>query len=325
MEQHAEGSGPDPAPTPAEALADALVGLGLEPRTCPTGVVAPVAAASPGAGPAVLLRADPAGAHAAALLGAAAALAEAPPVRDVLLVWRTPGATRPDDRGTTGPLGPEEAFAVRLDPDRPAGEVHLRAGATTAHGEGFRVAYRAGRAPGGDALLAAGELVTRLRYSVAQLARDEPCAATVTAARVGEPADAGGLPPVEGLLHGVMRAHSEPQREALRTEVDRLARCTALAVGVDAEVTLTDGPAAVVSDPAYVTRLRSAIGDAARVVELDGPLLVADDLARLLDGRRGALAVVGTGGPAAPAGTLGPALVTAAALHLLAADGLPPA
>jgi metal-dependent amidase/aminoacylase/carboxypeptidase family protein len=85
--------------------------------------------------------------------------------------------------------------------------------------------------PSATPVVAASELVGRLRASVAELAREEHLVATVTESLIGNTVN---VIPTEGRLRGTMRALSTDQRAALHTELKHLALATAAEVGVEA-------------------------------------------------------------------------------------------
>lgn len=278
--------------------------------------------------------------HMAMLLGAAAALVEAPPARRTVLVFQ-PGEET--DRGAVPTLAQHaaldlddaETFAVHVHATWPAGTVHLRAGTFMAYGDWFRVDYRGPGAHAsqphlaGNPVVAASELVTRLRSSVCDLARGEHLVATVTESLIGNTVN---VIPTDGRLRGTLRTLSVERRDALHAELDRLARHTAAEVGVEAEVTITEGYPAVLNDREYVDRVRTAIGQHAEVVEMADPSMVIEDFSYFLQRWSGAMVYLGAQVPgrdafnhAADAVFDEDVLATGAALHLLAADGLPPA
>jgi amidohydrolase len=345
-------------------VADALRGLGLEPQVHPgAGVSVEITGTGTGTGRPVVLRADmdalpvaersgvdhPSrreGAmhacghdlHMAMLLGAAACLVEAPPARRTVLVFQ-PGEET--DRGAVPTLAQHaslalddaEAFAIHVHATMPAHTVHLRAGTFMAYGDWFRVDYRGPGAHAsqphlaGNPVVAASELVVRLRASVADLARDEHLVATVTESLIGNTVN---VIPTDGRLRGTLRTLSRSRREALHTALTELARATAADVGVEAEVSITEGYPAVVNDATYVDRVRAAVGDRAEVVEMSDPSMVIEDFAYFLARWPGAMVYLGAQVPgheafnhAATAVFDEAVLQTGAALHLLAADGLP--
>jgi len=276
--------------------------------------------------------------HMAMLLGAAACLVEAAPARHTVLVFQ-PGEET--DRGAVPTLRQHaslvldeaEAFAIHVHSTWPAHTVHLRAGTFMAFGDWFRVDYRG---PGGHAsqphvagnpVTAASELVGRLRAFVAELAREEHLVATVTESLIGNTVN---VIPTDGRLRGTTRSLSPEKRDALHAELEHLALLTAAEVGIEARVAITEGYPAVVNDAGYVDRIRAAVGGRAEVVKMTDPSMVIEDFAYFLQRWPGAMVYVGAQVPghdafnhAAGAVFDEAVLQTGAALHLLAADGLP--
>ncbi len=343
-------------------VAEALRGLGLAPELHPgAGVTVEVPGTTDGRP--VVLRADmdalpvtersadehpsrrPGAMHAcghdlhmAMLLGAAACLVEAPPARRTVLVLQ-PGEET--DRGAVPTLeqhgalalAEAEAFAIHVHATLPAGTVHLRPGTFMAFGDWFRVDYRGPGAHAssphlaGNPVVAAGALVTRLEASVAELAREEHLVATVTEALIGNTVN---VIPSDGRLRGTLRSLSAARRAALHAELAHLTTQTAEQVGVQARLTITEGYPAVVNDPSYVDRVRAALGSRAEVVDMAEPSMVIEDFAYFLQRWPGAMVYLGAQVPghdafnhAADAVFAEEVLQVGAALHLLAADGLP--
>ncbi len=276
--------------------------------------------------------------HMAMLLGVAAALVEVPPARRTVLVFQ-PGEET--DRGAVPTLARHaglarddaEAFAIHVHATWPAGTVHLRPGTFMAFGDWFRIDYRGPGAHAsqphlaGNPVVAAAALVTRLQSSVSALAREEHLVATVTESLIGNTVN---VIPTDGRLRGTLRTLSAERRETLHAELHRLARETAVEVGVHAEVTVTAGYPAVRNDRVYVDRVRAAIGSRAEVVEMLDPSMVIEDFAYFLERWPGAMVYLGAQVPghhafnhAADAVFDEGVLSTGAALHLVAADGLP--
>ena len=278
--------------------------------------------------------------HMAMLLGVAASLGEAPPARRTVLVFQ-PGEEA--DRGAVPTLGQHanlaldgaEAFAIHVHATWPAGTVHVRPGTFMAFGDWFRVDYRGPGAHAsqphlaGNPVVAAAELVTRLRDAVAELAREEHLVATVTEALIGNTVNV--IAPT-GRLRGTMRSLSADRRRALHAELRHLAVLTAEEVGIEAQVSITEGYPAVVNDAGYVDRLRAAVGERVQVVEMAAPSMVIEDFAYFLQRWPGAMVYLGAQVPGHTAFNHAPdavfdesVLQVGAALHLLAADGLPTA
>ena len=278
--------------------------------------------------------------HMAMLLGAAACLVESPPARRTVLAFQPGeetdrGAVPTLTRHVSLALDEAEAFAIHVHATWPPGTVHLRPGTFMAFGDWFRVDYRGPGAHAsqphlaGNPVVAASELVGRLRASVAELAREEHLVATVTEALIGNTVN---VIPTDGRLRGTMRSLSADRREALHNELEHLALITAAEAGVEARVSITEGYPAVVNDANYVNRVRAAVGDRAEVVEMPDPSMVIEDFSYFLRRWPGAMVYLGAQVPghdafnhAADAVFDEAVLETGAALHLLAADGLPAA
>ncbi|MCY7394603.1 MAG: amidohydrolase [Nocardioides sp.] len=239
--------------------------------------------------------------HMAMLLGAAACLVEAPPARRTARVFQ-PGEET--DRGAVPTLTQHvslalveaEAFAIHVHATWPARTVHLRLGTFMASGDWFRVDYRGPGAHAsqphlaGNPVVAASELVGRLRVAVAELAREEHLVATVTESLIGNTVN---VIPTDGRLRGTMRSLSQDRRSALHAELERLAIATAAEVGVEARMSITEGYPAVVNDAGYVDRVRAAVGGRAEIVEMTAPSMVIEDFAYFLHRWLGAMVYLG--------------------------------
>lgn len=280
--------------------------------------------------------------HMAMLLGAAAAaacLVEEPPARRTVLVFQPGeetdrGAVQTLARHASLALDAAEAFAIHVHATWPAHSVHLRSGTFMAFGDWFRVDYRGPGAHAsqphlaGNPVVAASELVGRLRSSVEHLAREEHLVATVTESMIGNTVN---VIPTDGRLRGTLRSLSAGRRDALIAELEHLTLTTADANGVEARLSITEGYPAVVNDAEYVDRLRAALGNRVEVVEMRDPSMVIEDFAYFLHRWPGAMVYLGAQIPghnafnhAADAVFDEAVLQTGAGLHLLAADGLRP-
>lgn len=345
-------------------VADALAALGLRPEVHDgAGVTVRIAGRRPGAP--VVLRADMdalpvsersgleqvsrrEGAmhacghdlHMAMLLGAAAALVDEAPAHDVVLVFQ-PGEET--DRGAVPTLAAHtnlrhldeaSAFAIHVHATWPAHSVHLRAGTFMAYGDWFRVDYTGPGAHAsqphlaGNPVVAASDLVTRLRPAVAELAREEHLVLTVTESLIGNTVN---VIPTQGRLRGTLRTLSAERRAALIAELERLADETARDNHVEATTSILEGYPAVHNDAAYVDRIRAGLaGTPAQPAEMADPSMVIEDFAYFLQRWPGAMAYLGAQldgrtafNHAADAAFDTDVLRTGAALHLLAADGWP--
>jgi hippurate hydrolase len=276
--------------------------------------------------------------HMAMLLGAAACLVDVPPDRQTVLVFQ-PGEET--DRGAVPTLAQHaslalkdaEAFSIHVHATWPSHAVHVRSGTFMAFGDWFQVDYRGPGAHAsqphlaGNPVVAASELVQELRSAVERLAREEHLVATVTESRIGNTVN---VIPTDGRIRGTLRTLSAGRRDALLAELEHLAVATAAAHGIEAKVSITEGYPAVINDADYVDRLRAAVGDRVAVVEMADPSMVIEDFAYFLRRWPGAMVYLGAQVPghdafnhAADAVFDEAVLQTGAALHLLAADGLP--
>jgi hippurate hydrolase len=107
-------------------------------------------------------------------------------------------------------------------------------------------------------------------------------------------------------LEGTLRTMSEPVRLALREEIRRVCRHTALAHDCTARIEIDPGYPVTVNDPAATTMLAGVatrLFGARKVATMPTPIMGAEDFAYVLDRVPGALAFLGACTPGAdPAG-----------------------
>ncbi len=350
--------------TTQKAILEALVGLGLEVRTGEhlTSAVAVLQGASPG--PTILLRADMDAlpivedtdaefasqvegvmhacghdAHVAMLVGAARLLA----TRRAQLAGRVLFAFQPGEEGYDGARVmleegslerdglPAAAFAIHASPLDPAGTIATRPGALLSAADGVQIVVR-GRGGHGaipheclDPIPIACEIVQALQtYVTRRIHVFDPAVITIAQIEAGR---TDNVIPEIATMAGTIRTVSERTRAQVHEEVCRLARGIAMAHGVEAEVTLDQGPPVTVNDAAFT---RFAVAVAAdlvgpdRVMTLPYPVMASEDFSYILQRVPGAMVFLGMRpegtGPAFPVHSSHmrlneSAMITGAALH----------
>ncbi|HYA10725.1 MAG TPA: M20 family metallopeptidase [Thermoplasmata archaeon] len=283
--------------------------------------------------------------HMASLLGAA------------LLLSRQPGALAgpvkllfqpAEEEGSVGgalPMiergcldRPKVDFVVgqHVDPGLPLGTVGWKAGPFMAASDTFRITVRGrgGHAStphqGPDAILVASEIVTGLQ-ALASRVRD-PCEPVVVSVGSIHGGTRDNILPDEVVLEGTVRTVRAATRDLLERALKRRVRAIASSLGARAAVGYRRGYPALVNPPeATATVVRALAVEFGRksVVEVEQPLMGAEDFSRFLERVPGTFLRLGVAGPGAPASlhsaTFAPderSMVVGAAVLAAAATGL---
>jgi amidohydrolase len=283
--------------------------------------------------------------HMSALLGAAAMLVRSGrstggPVK---LIFQA--AEEEGDRGGALPLiergcleNPkvDDIVGQHVDPALPLGTVGWRVGPTMAAADFFRITVygRGGHAStpqqGPDAILMASEVVTGLQSLVSRVR--EPTDPVVVSVGSVHGGTRHNILPSEVVLEGTVRTLRASTRDLMERTLRRRVRSIAASHGGRARVEYRRGYPALLN-PAGPTRI-VAEGLAAElgrknVVEVDHPLMGAEDFSRYLERVPGTFLRLGVGVPDRPASlhsaTFAPddrALVVGAAVLVTAAESL---
>lgn len=201
--------------------------------------------------------------------------------------------------GLLDPL-PEAAFALHVMPNAPHGKVGGRAGPLLAAADQFDIVVRGrgGHAsmphdtrdpvPAACAIVGAIQAMVTRRFNAA-----DAVVATVTQINAGT---AHNVIADHASLRGTLRSLSPHHRAQLRGLLDEVARHTAQAYGVDAEVTITEGFPVTICDPRAVAIgeevTRAALG-AEAWRDLPAPIMGAEDFAYVLEKVPGAMFFLG--------------------------------
>ncbi len=283
--------------------------------------------------------------HMACLLGAAAMLTREPrskggPIRLLFQPaeeeGRVGGAEPLIARGCLD--RPKVSYVVgqHVDPSLPLGRVGWRAGSFMAAADHFRLVVRGrgGHAAtphqGPDAILVASEIVTGLQALVSRV-RDplDPVVVSVGSIHGGT---RNNILPDEVVLEGTVRTLKAPTRDLLERAFRRRVRAIAASLGARVRISYLRGYPPLVNDPAVTRVVAGALGvelGGRNVVEVEHPLMGAEDFSRYLERVPGTFLRLGVGIPGRPASlhssTFAPderALVLGAATLAAAADGL---
>ena len=319
-------------PETQAVVADALRGLGLEPRLgrATTSVTATIEATRPGR--TTLLRADMDAlplredtgldfaseidgamhacghdTHVAMLLGAARLLVER---RDqlegnVLLMFQPGeegyhGAQVMLDEGLLDGPDVQRAVALHISTRYPAGTVALRAGAMLASADRIvaTVRGRGGHASTPqlalDPITVAAELVLALQVAVTRRV-DVFDPAVITIARISG-GTTNNIIPDAVEIEGTIRTISSTRRAAVAALVHQVADGIAAAHGATIEVEIVPGYPVTMNDPEVVTWFRGLAADLAgeaAIDDLDAPVMGAEDFSYVIERVPGMMAFLG--------------------------------
>ena len=229
--------------------------------------------------------------HTAALLGAAQLLQE----RRESLAGHVKLFFQPDEEGDGGAermiaAGCMENPAVdamlccHVESGIPAGTLSVRSGPICAASNPFTVTLRGrgthGAKPhlGSDVIAAGAQLVTALQtISSRRTDPTEPVVVTVGSFHSGA---AGNVLPEEAVLAGILRTMSGGARERGKEDLRAITAGIAAAMGVEAEVRITESYPCCANDPAVTELVRRAAAEILgpeNVLEMGEPSLGADD------------------------------------------------
>jgi len=213
-----------------------------------------------------------------------------------------PDADGPDadgpDVGAAEPVS--GAFALHTTTQYPTGTVNLRPGPLLASSNVLRITVRGAgshaSAPhqGLDPIPVACEIVLAIQTMVTRrFWVFDPVVVTIAQIVAGT---TDNVIPAEARMLGTIRTLSEPTRQAVHSQVARLAEGVAAAHGLSAEVEIGDGYPATLNDAGAAELLRSAAAEAIggeAVSVLDAPVMGAEDWSYVLQRVPGAMAFLG--------------------------------
>ncbi|HKN06712.1 MAG TPA: M20 family metallopeptidase [Thermoplasmata archaeon] len=283
--------------------------------------------------------------HMSALLGAAAMIARSPrstggPVK---LIFQP--AEEEGHRGGALPLiergcldNPKVDYVVgqHVDPALPLGTVGWRVGPTMAAADFFRITVlgRGGHAStpqqGPDAIVIASEVVTGLQTLVSRVrAPFDPVVVSVGSIHGGT---RNNILPSEVVLEGTVRTLDASTQELMERSLKRRVRAIAAGHGARSRVLYRRGYPPLINSPGPTRVVAEGLAielGRKNVVEVDHPLMGAEDFSRYLERVPGTFLRLGVGVPNRPASlhsaTFAPderALVMGAATLVTAAESL---
>lgn len=283
--------------------------------------------------------------HMACLLGVAAVMARSPhsdggPIRLLFQPaeeeGHTGGALPLIERG--GLEDPKVGFVVgqHVDPSLPLGQIGWRVGPFMAAADAFRIVVRgrgghaASPHQGPDAIVIASEVVTGLQTLVSRV-RDpvDPVVVSVGSIHGGT---RNNILPNEVVLEGTVRTLRPSTRDLIENAFKRRVRSIAQGSGARARVEYVRGYPPLVNHPEATRTVAAGLTlefGKSSVVEVDHPLMGAEDFSRYLERVPGTFLRIGVGIPGHPASLHSPsfapderALVIGAAALGAAAESL---
>jgi len=207
--------------------------------------------------------------------------------------------------------GVDAVFGLHGWPSLPVGQIALKPGRFMASADMFRIdvtgrgCHGAEPAAGIDPIVAAAHMVTGLQTLVSrEISPHEPAVVTVGHMEAGNTCN---IIPDAALLEGTTRAFDDRIHHELREGIRRVAEQTAAAFRSTASVRFGEVVyPALHNDPAMTDFAREVAIDVLQpenVVELERPLMVAEDFAYYLQEAPGTFLLLGVGsvgGPARP-------------------------
>jgi amidohydrolase len=283
--------------------------------------------------------------HMSALLGAAAMLVRGGRSMGGPVKLLFQPAEEEGDRGGALPLiehgcleNPKVDYVVgqHVDPALPLGTVGWRVGPTMAAADYFRVTVlgHGGHAStpqqGPDAIVIASEIVSGLQTLVSRVREPfDPVVVSVGSVHGGT---RHNILPSEVVLEGTVRTLKASTRELMERSLRRKVRSIAAGHGAKARVVYREGYPPLINPPGPTRVVAEGLGvelGRKNVVEVEHPLMGAEDFARYLERVPGTFLRLGVGIPERPASlhsaTFAPddrALVVGAAVLVAGAESL---
>ncbi len=283
--------------------------------------------------------------HMTCLLGAAAILSKQGASRrgPIRLLFqpaeeegRTGGALGLIEQG--GLERPKVDYVVgqHVDPSLPLGQIGWRVGPLMAAADDFHIVVRGrgGHAAtphqGPDAIVVASEIVVGLQALVSRVR--EPADPAVVSVGTIHGGTRHNILPDEVVLEGTVRTLRPATRTLLEQALRRRVRALAASLGAHVQIRYRHGYPPLINAPGPTRTVADALAvefGTKQVIEVDHPMMGAEDFARYLERVPGTFLRLGVGVPGRPASlhsaTFAPeerALVLGAATLAAAADGL---
>ena len=255
--------------------------------------------------------------HMAALLGAGALLAEREKeLRGPIKLLFQPAEEQGEDGGALPFLRrgcferPKVDFVVgeHVEPGIPAGSVGYKVGACMAAADAFRVVVRgrgghaASPQQGPDAILVASEIIVGLQALVSRVR--SPLDPVVVSVGMIHGGTRHNILPDEVTMEGTVRTFRPATRTLMESVLRRRVRAIAASLGARVRIEFRHGYPSLWNPPGptltVAESLRSELGPN-RVLELEFPVMGAEDFARYLEKIPGTFLRLGAGVPGRPA------------------------
>jgi hippurate hydrolase len=198
----------------------------------------------------------------------------------------------------------QRVFGMHNMPTMPVGEFYWRNGNIMAAANFFEIritglgAHAAQPHFGIDPIVAGSSLVSALQTIVSRSV-DPKHAAVVTVGSF-QAGVAANVIPSEAVLKGTARWFDAGVGESMQRAIVRLAKCTAESYGATAEVEMHMVAPATVNDEAAMALARkaaTAVAGQAGVVEMEDPVMGAEDFSYMLGVKQGAYIMLGAKRP----------------------------
>jgi amidohydrolase len=194
----------------------------------------------------------------------------------------------------------DAVFGLHLEPLGAVGELRLRPGPIMASADVLRVAIKGKGGHAGephaciDPVPIAAQIITNLQALVTRrFDAKSPVVITITYLQAGS---AFNIIPDEVILAGTVRTLDASARELMPARIEQVVRHTAEAFGAAAEVTYINGSGVVVNHAGFTDFVRAAVREArgdASVIDLDHPVMGADDFGLYMERVPGTFAFLG--------------------------------
>lgn len=241
--------------------------------------------------------------HSTMLLGAALALAAAPPDRRIHLIWQPDeengtGAQAMIDDGLFARFPTDRIYGLHNMPGLPLGHIQTQAGPFLAFEDNFEIAIRG---QGGhasqpqahvDPIVVAGAVISQLQTIVARnIDPEDHAVVSITGI---ETDGARNVIPSNVWLTGDCRGFSKATRDTIRRRMRDIAQSVAQAHGATANVTASQSFQPLINDPDATARACAAL-DSFHIDAQAGRFGYAEDFAAYLSHRPGAFLNIGNG------------------------------
>lgn len=194
------------------------------------------------------------------------------------------GATRMVAEGAMDNPKVEAVFGQHIGSAHPGGAIGYRKGGAMASGDGFYITVKGQGGHGAmpwlskDPIVVASQIVTSLQAIVSRQVNLPAGAAVITVGQI-QGGNRINIIPEQATLSGTVRTFTEATRKLSHEAIERVAKNTALAYGLKAEVRIDPGYPVMSNDPALTGRMIGALERAAGkgMVAEAPPVMASED------------------------------------------------